>query len=417
MGTYLLRAEKVLQRINALAAISEDSGGLTRTYGSQAWLQARRCLQQWMEAAGLQTRIDAIGNVRGWLAGSPPTHKILVIASHIDTVVQAGKFDGLLGVLMALDLLEQVGARQQALPFAVELIGFCDEEGVRFHTTYLGSQVVAGTFDNSTLHQTDAQGVSLAQAIVAQGGDPGRLSTAVIRPQDWLGYLEIHIEQGPVLYQRNIPVAVVTAIAGQHRIEMVFKGTAGHAGTVPMALRQDALCGAAEFIVAAEAFARNQPADLVATVGKLFIPHAASNVIPGTVTCTLDLRSADDARLWDAHSALKAICQHICRQRNIELNWQLVQETRPVTCDPVLTELLAAAIQQAGYAVVRLVSGAGHDAVPISQVAPAAMLFVRCFEGISHNPLEDVALNDMAAGLQVAEIFIWRLLEKYQALP
>ena len=417
MEAYLQRAQKVLQQVHELAAISEDSGALTRTYGSGAWLQARHSLRQWMEAAGLQTRIDAIGNVRGRLAGSHATPQTLVIASHFDTVAQAGKFDGTLGVLMGLDLLRQLGPRQQSLPFGMELIGFCDEEGVRFHTTYLGSQVVAGTFDRRSLQQADARGLSLAQAIVAQGGDPEKLSAGAIGPRDWIGYFEIHIEQGPVLYQRNIPAAVVTAIAGQNRIELVFTGTAGHAGTVPMALRQDALCGAAEFIVAAEKFARDQAGDLVATVGKLSISHAASNVIPGAVTCTLDLRSADEARLQEARHELEDIGRRICRQRNIQLSWRLVQESRPVCCDPVLTDLLAGAIREAGYDLVRLVSGAGHDAVPIAQVAPAAMLFVRCFEGISHNPLEDVAAADIAASLRVADNFIRLLIEKYQSRP
>jgi allantoate deiminase len=417
MEAYLQRAGKVLGRINELAAISEDSRGLTRTYGSEAFCQARRCVQQWMEAAGLQTRIDAIGNVRGRLPGGQTSPQTLVIASHIDTVANAGRFDGPLGVLMGLDLLEHLAASQPPLPFALELIGFCDEEGVRFHTTYLGSQVVAGSFDNSTLQKKDARGLSLAQAIRAQGGDPGRLSAEAFPSRDWLAYFEIHIEQGPVLYQSNIPVALVSAIAGQSRLEVTFTGTAGHAGTVPMALRRDALCGAAEFILAAERYARDQGQDLVATVGKLHIPHAASNVIPGAVTCTLDLRSADEARLLAARHDLEVICRRICRQRNMQAGWHLVQESPPVSCDPVLNDLLAAAIGQAGYGLVRLVSGAGHDAVPIAQVAPATMLFVRCFEGISHNPLEEVAVEDIAAGLRVADNFIRQIIEKYPSFP
>jgi allantoate deiminase len=417
MSAYLTRAEKILHRINALATISEDQDGLTRTYGSAAFCQARVLLQQWMEEAGLQTRIDAIGNVRGRLPAALATSGTLVLGSHFDTVVNAGKFDGPLGLLMGLDLLEQLAARPVPLPVNAELIGFCDEEGVRFHTTYLGSQVVAGSFDDRLLERKDAGGITLAQAIAAQGGDPGKIRAEALAAQDWLAYFEIHIEQGPVLYQRNIPAAAVTAIAGQHRVEVTFLGAAGHAGTVPMTLRQDALCAAAEFVLAAETYARSQGPDLVATVGKLHIPQEASNVIPGAVTCTLDLRSAGQARLAAAHTALKDLCAHICRQRNIQLRWQLVQETRPVRCHPVLNEWLAAAIGETGHEVLRLVSGAGHDAVPISQVAPATMLFVRCFEGISHNPREEVDLADLAASLRVAEIFISQVLDKYPELP
>jgi allantoate deiminase len=410
MEAYVHRAEKILERINALAAISEDADGVTRTFGTPAFLAGSALVKSWMEAAGLATRTDNIGNVRGRLVSARLGAKTFVIASHIDTVVNAGKFDGPLGVLLGLDLLEQLAQQQAELPFHVELIAFSDEEGCRFHTTYLGSKVVGDFFEPDLLQKQDAAGINLATALANMGGDAQQLAHDAISPADWLGYFEVHIEQGPVLYERNIPVALVTAIAGQQRVELVFKGMAGHAGTVPMNMRQDALCCAAEVVLAVEQFGLAHQETLVATVGKLDIRHAASNVIPGEVVCSLDLRSADDARLTWASHTLRENIEAIAQQRDIMLGWNLIQQTAPVTCDAALNIHLARAIADSGYPVVPLVSGAGHDAVPISKVAPATMLFVRCFKGISHNPLENVELPDLAAALQVAERFLTQLI-------
>lgn len=410
MEAYLNRAEKILQRINTLAAISEDQSCITRTFGTPAFLAGSALVKSWLETAGLETRIDSIGNVRGRLVSSRLGAKTFVIASHIDTVVNAGKFDGPLGVLLGLDLLEQLVQQEVQLPFHLELIAFSDEEGCRFHTTYLGSKVVGGFFEPDLLQKRDAAGITLAEAAAIMGCDTQQLAYDAIPADNWLGYFEVHIEQGPVLYERNIPVALVTAIAGQQRVEMVFKGMAGHAGTVPMNMRQDALCCAAEAILAIEQFGQEHQQTLVATVGKLDIRHAASNVIPGEVVCSLDLRSADEERLAWASKALFENVQAIARQRNITLNWNLIQQTAPVTCDASLNSLLARAIADSGYEVVPLVSGAGHDAVPISKVAPATILFVRCFKGISHNSLENVELPDLAAALRVADRFLTQLI-------
>ena len=399
-----------MRRIQELSAISEDSQGVTRTFGTPVFLAGSALVKSWLEAAGLATRVDNIGNVRGRLVSPRLGDKTFVIASHIDTVVNAGKFDGPMGVLLGLDLLEQLSQRQVELPFHIELIAFSDEEGCRFHTTYLGSKVVTGSFDASLLQKPDAAGITLAEALATMGADAQQLAADAIPATEWLGYFEAHIEQGPVLYERNIPVALVTAIAGQQRVELVFNGMAGHAGTVPMGMRQDALCCAAEVVLAVEQFGREFQQELVATVGKLDIRHAASNVIPGEVVCTLDLRSADQARLTWAYQQLHTQVQVIARQRNITLTWNLVQQTAPVACDDALNRLLAQAIADSGYPVVQLVSGAGHDAVPVSAVAPATMLFVRCFKGISHNPLEDVELPDLAAALRVAERFLSELI-------
>ena len=315
------RAEKILQRINELASISEDNSCITRTYGTKAFIAGRNKVQQWMMDAGLETKIDTIGNIRGLLQSETANAKTFVIASHIDTIINAGKFDGPLGVLMGLDIVEQLIQSKTALPFHIELIGFCDEEGCRFHTTYLGSKAVAGSFDKTMLDTKDERGVSLQKVIEQNGGDVNELGKDAIAKKDWLGYFEIHIEQGPVLYERNIPVGVVTAIAGQRRIEIKFTGEAGHAGTVPMDMRKDALACAAEFVVITENFAKANKNDLVATVGKLHITNSASNVIPGEVICSLDLRSPDEAKLSSSYDAIKKMTEDMGNKRSIGVKW------------------------------------------------------------------------------------------------
>jgi allantoate deiminase len=430
--SYLQRATHIMNRIQELAAISEDPHGITRTFGSPAFVIGAKLVKHWMEEAGLQTRIDNIGNVRGrWDNGAAKT---FVIASHIDTVINAGAFDGPLGVLMAIDLVQVV----KEAPFNIEIIAFSDEEGVRFHTTYLGSKAVTGAFDNNLSEKKDKDGITLKEVITAFGGNPSEIYKDKIT--DWLGYFEIHIEQGPILYERNIPVAVVSAIAGQKRITVTFKGMAGHAGTVPMNNRQDALCGAAEFILAVEEYAKQHK--IVATVGYLQVSNAASNVIPGEVICSLDIRSDNSDTLETAYNALQKTAVNT---RALTVDWQLVQETEPVICDPIMTNLLQQAIATAGYEMqllsgvesqlptsgaaaenqqllsglgnqqqtsntpLQLVSGAGHDAVPVSAVSPVCMLFVKCFKGISHHPNENVLVEDIAAALKVSEAFMHQL--------
>ncbi|GAB3988644.1 allantoate amidohydrolase [Spirosoma daeguense] len=411
MADFKQRAENVLRKIDELATVSDDTICLTRTYGSRAFLQGSQLVRQWMQEVGLQTRIDSIGNVRGRLNCPFPEAKTFVLASHIDTVINAGKFDGPLGIIVGLDLIAQLTQSGKSLPFHIELIAFSDEEGVRFHTTYLGSKVIAGSFEQTLLSRCDTSGNVLANVMTKMGCVATNLATDAIPKENWLGYLEIHIEQGPVLYERNVPIAVVSGIAGQKRIEITFEGVAGHAGTVPMNMRQDALCAASEFILAVEQLATSQP-NLVATVGKLNVVNAASNVIPGVVSCSLDVRSNDNALLIHAYQALQDICESIGFQRSVQTNWNLIQETHPVACDTSLCELLSQSILESGYELIELVSGAGHDAVPISAVAPVSMLFVRCFEGISHNPLEAVDVSDIAATLQVGDDFMNRLIEQ-----
>ena len=406
MSNDLHRAEKILQRIDELASVSEDKNCITRTYGTKAFIEGRNKVTQWMKEAGLETNIDNIGNIRGKFVSGNAGAKTFVIASHIDTIINAGKFDGPLGVLMGVDVVEQLIQSKTVLPFHIELIGFCDEEGCRFHTTYLGSKAVAGSFDKTILDTKDERGVSLQEVIEQNGGDVNKLGKDAIAKKDWLGYFEIHIEQGPVLYERNIPAGVVTAIAGQRRIEIKFTGEAGHAGTVPMDMRKDALACAAEFVAATENFAKTNKNDLVATVGKLHITNSASNVIPGEVICSLDLRSPDEAKLSSSYGAIKKMTEDMGNKRSIGVEWNLIQQTKPVVCDSKMIKLLKQSIEETGFEPVELVSGAGHDAVAVSEVSPVAMLFVRCFKGISHNPLENVELKDIAAAIKVSDNFI-----------
>ena len=411
MKNYKLRAEKIETRIQELAQYSDEQDCLSRIFGTKAFLECQNKIESWMKEAGLQTYIDNIGNVRGKLLSEEKDAKTFVIASHFDTVINGGKYDGSLGILAGLDVMENLAAKNIRPPFNIELIAFSDEEGVRFHTSYLGSKIVAGNFNSELLETKDDNGISLGQALQGLQYDSAKLTENAIKPEEWLGYYEIHIEQGPILYNNNIPAGIVTAIAGKRRISIEFTGVPGHAGTVPMKMRADALCAAAEFILAVERFASSKKSDVIATVGKLEIQHAASNVIPGKVTCSLDLRSGSKKKLTRAYQDINEICEEICDQRKVYFEWNLVQETNAVTCDETLTRLLKKSIKQKEMEVVELESGAGHDAVAISTIAPVAMLFVKCFEGISHNPLEKVEIKDIAAALEISDNFIQQLIK------
>lgn len=356
-----------------------------------------------MEAAGLQTRRDAVGNVIGRLgAGGQRT---LLIGSHFDTVRDAGRYDGPLGLLVAIACLERLRDQGRSLPYAVEVIAFADEEGVRYGTGYLGSSVVAGSFEEIALGRRDADGITLADAIRSVGGDPEGLAGVRRDPKGLIGYYEVHIEQGPVLEDAGVPLGVVDAIAGQSRARVAFIGKAGHAGTVPMALRRDALCAAAEFIGAVEALAHAQDC-VVATVGEIEVQPGTSNVIPGRVDLSLDVRHASDSVRESLVTQLLERASTIADQRNCGHGWELPQDTKAVVCSQELTGLVAEAVKATGQPVVRLTSGAGHDAVMLSRIVPVAMLFVRCAGGISHSPAESVITEDVAAAIEATAGFL-----------
>jgi allantoate deiminase len=396
-------ATTVMERCELLANISEESYALTRPYGSQAMREANKVVSGWMHEAGLTVRRDEIGNLIGRYEGTG--EKTLILGSHLDTVRDAGKYDGILGVMVAIVCIQELHNRGERLPFSIEVVAFADEEGLRFGTTFLGSSVYAGAFDRSRLNLEDKNGVTLSQAVRAFGGDPDALENEDRGNGDLLGYCEVHIEQGPVLEQEDLPVGVASAINGQSRVRVGFAGKAGHAGTVPMEGRRDALCAAAEFVLEIESAAKAEPA-AVATVGEISVLPGVSNVIPGEARHSLDLRHPDDAVRERLRDHLERRAGEIAASRGCEHHWQLRQETPAVPADPDLSALLGKAIEDSGITVRRLPSGAGHDAAQIAALTPIAMLFVRCKEGISHNPAESVKREDVGVAIEVMRNFL-----------
>jgi allantoate deiminase len=398
-------ARAILERADILGAISEETGRLTRRFAVPAMGRVNEAVTTWMHGAGMAVHQDNIGNVIGRYEARTSGARTLLLGSHLDTVRDAGKYDGPLGVLTAIACVERLHARGERLPFALEVYGFADEEGLRYHSAYLGSKVVAGSFEPGLLQLADDDGISLAEAARAFGGDPAALVADARRRDDLLGYVEVHIEQGPVLEAENLPVGVVSAIQGQSRMALTFSGVAGHAGTVPMALRQDALCAAAEFVLAVEDYAQNQPG-LVATIGQLSVGPGASNVIPGTAVLSLDVRHPQDATREAACERLRRTAEAIGARRRIVVDWHLLQAHSAVACAPRLRVLLERAVAAEGYPTFSLPSGAGHDAVPISALTEVAMLFVRCKGGVSHSPAESVTADDIAAAVGVLDRFL-----------
>jgi allantoate deiminase/N-carbamoyl-L-amino-acid hydrolase len=391
------------QRIIALAAHlaqwSESADGLTCTYLTLPHCAVAAELQNLMRAAGMTAHIDGVGNVIGrYAAADPltndPATKTLIVASHYDTVLNAGNYDGRLGILTGLVVAEHLHRCGRRLPFHLEVIGFSEEEGVRFSAHYIGSSAIAGRFDMRVLQRRDAGGQSVADVIHKAGFDPEAISTLARRAQDLLGYLEVHIEQGPVLLQEGLPVGIVTSIAGTIRYGVTITGMAGHAGTVPMALRRDAAAAAAEIVLYVERRCAAAPT-LVGTVGRLVVPGGAINVIPGRCELSLDIRAADDATRDAAAADVLAEIDGIARRRNVSIEVREIQCGAAAPCSPGLQARLAAAVERAGIRPRYLASGAGHDAVSFSGVTDIGMLFVRCGNGgISHSPLETITPAD-----------------------
>lgn len=404
-------AATVMERCEILGAISEEPTLLVRPYGSEAMRRVNEIVAGWMLDAGMSVRRDDIGNLIGRYEARKEGGGTLVLGSHLDTVRDAGKYDGPLGVLVALACVERLNERSERPPFAIEVVAFADEEGLRFGTTYLGSSAYAGAFDPGLLDLEDADGVTLAEAIRLFGGDPDAFAGNGRASENLIGYCEVHIEQGPVLERRGLTVGVVTGIQGQSRVGVSFVGEAGHAGTVPMEARRDALTAAAEFMLAVEETARGE-AGMVATVGSIEVHPGAGNVIPGEANLSLDLRHHDDAVRESARDTLRERAEEIGGARGCEVRWLVRQEARAVPTDVGLTALLARAVEEIQHSIERLPSGAGHDAAQMSAVAPVAMLFVRCEGGISHNPAESVEEQDVAAAVDAVSRFLALLAEE-----
>ena len=324
-----------MERCDLLASFSEEPDRITRRFATPPMHQIHDTISSWLRNIGMTVEIDAIGNLIGRYEGHLPGTRTLLLGSHLDTVRNAGKYDGLLGVMVALACLEHLHARGEYLPFPIELIGFADEEGLRYQSVYIGSKAITGTFDPRDLNLLDEDGISLADALTAFGRhpDPLALRTARWSRSELLGYCEVHIEQGPVLEAHNLPLAVVSSIVGQQRIQVQFTGESGHAGTLPMALRRDALCAAAEFVLAVETLGRSAPG-LVATVGQLQVQSAACNVVPGQVQLSVDIRHENDTWREQCARQLYEHAQRICTERGIDLQWQVILDTQTISCSP-----------------------------------------------------------------------------------
>ena len=398
----------VIERCQYLATCSEEPGAITRRFASEAMRRAHEVAGEWLREAGMAVRRDHVGNLRGRFEGTGET--TLLLGSHLDSVRNAGKYDGPLGVTVAIAAVQRLHDAGRRLPFAIEVLAFADEEGLRFGSTYLGSRAVAGTFDPADLELTDADGITMRDAIRAFGGDPERIDHDTWSGGALLGYCEVHIEQGPVLEARDLPVGVVSAIAGQARHRITFTGEAAHAGTTPMDKRRDALAAAAIFVQAVEGYAGSSEG-LVATVGQLTVKPGAANVVPGEVTLSLDVRHAGDTERVAASRALLDIAAQIAKHRKIGVSTAEISENATVPCSPRLISTLSLAVQDLGRPVTELASGAGHDAVAMSALTEVGMLFVRCKGGVSHNPAESVRTEDVAVAIDVLGRFLELLSE------
>lgn len=396
------QAREVIRRCRQLAEYSEARGETTRTFLSKPMRDVHSRLAGWMAAAGMTVRVDAAGNIRGVHSSASETAPRLFIGSHLDTVPNAGAFDGILGVVLGVALIEMLDGHQ--FPFSIEVVGFSDEEGVRFGAPFIGSRAFTGNFDFALLTRRDAQGRSLSDAIRDYGLDPARLGDAQAASPS-AGYLEFHIEQGPVLDDLNLPLAIVDAIVGQTRVDVALTGMANHAGTTPMATRRDALAGAAEWITAVEREA-GATAGLVATVGRVHVEPGAGNVIPGRCELSLDVRHASDAARKTAVEQLERAARNIASRRRLEVSWEQSLDQSSVPMDSALASVLTGAVEQAGFVPHRMSSGAGHDAMIVASRMPAAMLFLRCEKGISHHPAESVREEDVAAALEAGRRFL-----------
>jgi len=390
------RAEEVIVRCQRLALFTEDPGSTRRTFLSSPMRDCHREISRWMELLGVHARVDAAGNLCGFYPGTERKAPRLLIGSHLDTVPNAGAYDGVLGVVLALALLEELRGRR--LAFGIEVLGFSEEEGVRFGIPFIGSRALVGRLDRELLDAQDAQGISVRKAIQNFGLNPEEIPQAELE-SDALGYIEFHIEQGPVLENLNQPLAAVEAIAGQSRLEFIFCGRANHAGTTPMHLRRDALAGAAEWISAVEQAARGVHG-LVATVGKIGVKLGATNVIAGEARLTLDVRHrSDDIRLR-AVEDLIGKAREIVARRRLSVTETTLLDQRAVAMDSVLVEEIERAICKTGCKPHRMTSGAGHDAMIVAEKIPAAMIFLRSPGGISHDPAESIAVEDVEKAIE-----------------
>ncbi|ANI83585.1 allantoate amidohydrolase [Kosakonia oryzae] len=392
-------AARVMARADELAAISETPDALTRVYLSAQHLQANQRVAEWMRQAGMLVWQDSVGNICGRYEAVQEGAPAVLLGSHLDTVRNAGRYDGMLGVLTAIEVVHSLHQQDVRLAQAIEIVGFCDEEGTRFGITLLGSRGLTGSWPAHWLSQTDAEGISVAQAMVNAGLDPQRIPQAARDAAAFSSYLELHIEQGPCLEQAGLALGVVEAINGARRLNCRFTGEAGHAGTVPMSHRKDALAAAAEWMIAVESTTQQQGGNLVATVGNMRVLPGAVNVIPGEVSLSLDIRGPQDVPLDALLNELLAMAQAIAARRHLQFSAEEFYRIAATPCNQKLQTLLADAVQVVQGETLSLPSGAGHDAIAMAERWPVGMLFVRCKGGISHHPAESVQVEDVALAI------------------
>lgn len=397
MSVELKYAQRIMQRIEQLAQFSAMPDGVSRAYLTDEHRGAHKQLGQWMVEAGLKTWQDEVGNQWGRLISTHPTQGTIIIGSHSDTVVNAGKYDGTLGIILAIEALSSLQSAN--FPFHVDVVAFADEEGTRFNTTLLGSSAVVGQWHSEWLTIQDDAGITMANAMEAFDLKVAAIQNASRFDEDIQAYLEVHIEQGPVLESLDVPVGIVTGIAGAKRFIIHVSGIAGHAGTVPLPLRHDALCAVAEMIAVTEAYALEK--GIVATIGKCSVLDGAVNVIPGLVEFSLDIRSQDQTQLNESSATLLARYQSIAQQRNVNICIENIYDASSVLCDQSLQHKWAESVEQVTMGHCHfLSSGAGHDAMMMARMAPMGMLFIRCDKGISHHPQESTQIKDVAVALQ-----------------
>jgi allantoate deiminase len=386
---------EVIARCQTLARFSGDTGSIRRTFLSPPMRECHREIAGWVAPLGVTSRVDAVGNLRMVYPAENPDAPRLMMGSHLDTVPNAGAYDGVLGVVLPIALLGALNGRK--FPFAIEVVGFSEEEGVRFSTPFIGSRALVGSLDEDLLRRQDAQGISIRKAIEDYGLNPAEIAQAAIE-DNVFGYVEFHIEQGPVLENVGRPLGVVEAIAGQSRLEFTFVGHANHAGTTPMNLRHDAVAAAAEWIGAVERRALST-SGLVATVGAIQAKPGATNVIAGETRLSLDVRHQHDETRNAAVDYLVQLAEDVATRRGLRVQCNVLMDQRAVPMDPFLVSQVEQAVSKAGCEPYRMVSGAGHDAMILAEKVPAAMIFLRTPGGISHDPAESVEVGDVVKAI------------------
>ncbi|GGI19102.1 allantoate amidohydrolase [Oxalicibacterium faecigallinarum] len=396
-------AQEIMERLHLLAQHTEQEGMMTRTYLTAAHRGAAGQIAAWMRDAGMTVRRDAVGNVIGRYEGTEEGRAVLMTGSHFDTVRNGGIYDGLLGIILPISCVAAWHRAGKRFPFPIEIVAFSEEEGVRFKAPMLGSRAIAGTFQHAVLNNTDEQGISMRDAMQAADFDPAKISAAAAPKDSIAAFIEVHIEQGPVLLNEGLPLGIVTAISGASRFMLELEGLAGHAGTVPMNIRHDAAMAAAELALFIEQRCSNVDG-LVGTIGQWQVPNGATNVIPGRCTLSLDVRAGDDAIRLAAVNDIETELARICSKRGVRSKLTKTYETTSATCAPWLQDGWRTAMALNNCTPRLLPSGAGHDAMAIATIAPMAMLFVRCGNGgISHNPAETMTTED--AGI-AADVFM-----------